>query len=196
MHSKIIGICGGIGSGKSVLSRVLRLRGEEVYDCDLEARRIMDSSEEVLEALSRRYGDAVCPAGGPICRPELGRRVFGDERERLWLNSLVHRLVRKDVSAWSGRMLKEGRSRCFVESAIMATSGLAAMCDAIIIVDAPDSLRIARVMRRDGLDEDDVRRRIASQMEEERLLRQSGCRILSFNNDGNASLLQFLEGIL
>ncbi len=65
----MIGICGGIGSGKSVVSRVLRLRGEHVYDCDLEAKRIMDSSEEVLDALHERYGDVVCPVGGPICRP-------------------------------------------------------------------------------------------------------------------------------
>ena len=55
----MIGICGGIGSGKSVVSRILRLRGDAVYDCDLEAKRIMDSSEEVLTALNGRYGDDV-----------------------------------------------------------------------------------------------------------------------------------------
>lgn len=72
---KLIGICGGIGSGKSVISRVLRLRGEAVYDCDLEARRIMDTSEEVLRLLHERYGEEVCPAGAHM-PPQPGAEDF------------------------------------------------------------------------------------------------------------------------
>ena len=170
----IVGICGGIGSGKSVVSRILRLRGYAVYDCDLEARRIMDSSEEVLLALNSRFGDDVCPVGGPICRAELARRVFGDDDSRLWLNSLVHRLVREDVVEWHKAQSDAGRKVCYVESAILASSGLAAMCGEILIVDAPEDVRIARVKDRDSLDEDSIRSRIRSQMQEERLVRESG----------------------
>ncbi len=185
----MIGICGGIGSGKSVVSRVLRLRGEHVYDCDLEAKRIMDSSEEVLDALHERYGDAVCPVGGPICRPELARRIFGNEEERRWLNSLVHRLVRIDVAVWHDVLVLDGKDRCFVESAILASSGLAAMCDEIWMVTASEEVRIARVRLRDSLDEEAIKKRIESQMEEERLIEASGIPVRIINNSGAIPLL-------
>ena len=185
----MIGICGGIGSGKSVVSRILRLRGEKVYDCDLEAKRIMDSSEEVLLALHRRFGDTVCPAGGPICRPELARRVFGSDEERLWLNSLVHRLVREDVRRWQGACMAEGRERCFVEAAILATSGLAAMCAEIWLVTAPEAIRIARVGQRDALPEEAIQGRIRSQQEEERLLRSVSIPVREIDNSGSSPLL-------
>lgn len=189
---KLIGICGGIGSGKSVISRVLRLRGEAVYDCDLEGRRIMDTSEEVLRLLHERYGEVVCPARGPICRPNLARKIFGNDEERLWLNALVHRMVREDVKTWSEAMSRKGHPRCFVESAILVTSGLAAMCSEIIIVDAPEQLRISRVRDRDGLDEESILRRIRSQEEEERMVRKSGCTVVTVCNDGEASVLESL----
>ncbi|MDE6648849.1 MAG: dephospho-CoA kinase [Muribaculaceae bacterium] len=189
----MIGICGGIGSGKSVVSRILRLRGESVYDCDLEAKRIMDSSEEVLSALHERYGDDVCPAGGPICRQELARRVFGSDSERLWLNTLVHGLVRRDVAQWSEARLAEGRSRCFVESAILAASGLAAMCVEIWMVMAPDEIRIERVKMRDDIPEEAIRSRIRSQEEEERALMASGIPVRVIDNSGRVPVLEQLN---
>ena len=185
----MIGICGGIGSGKSVVSRILRLRGEKVYDCDLEAKRIMDSSEEVLDALHRRFGDAVCPVGGPIIRPELARRVFSSDEERLWLNSLVHRLVREDVRRWQAACMADGHERSFVEAAILASSGLAAMCAEIWLVTAPEAMRIARVGRRDALPEEAIQGRIRSQQEEERILNASGIPIRLIDNSGYLPLL-------
>ena len=185
----IIGICGGIGSGKSVVSRILRLRGACVYDCDLEARRIMDSSEEVLDALHRRFGDEVCPPGGPICRPALARHVFGSDEERDWINALVHRLVREDVAAWHDSLSRSGIERCYVESAILASSGLADMCDEILLVSAPEDVRIERVRSRDSLDEDNIRKRIRSQQEEMRLDKSSGNPIVEIDNDGDSPLL-------
>lgn len=186
----IIGICGGIGSGKSVVSRILRLRGESVYDCDLEAKRIMDSSREVLMALNERYGKDVCPPGGPICRSELARRIFGDERERLWLNSLVHRLVREDVARWHAMLVEAGAERCFVESAILASSGLVLMCGEIWLVTAPEDVRIARTIVRDLLDEESIRKRIMSQAEEERLIAASPIPVRIIDNDGIRSILE------
>lgn len=190
-----IGICGGIGSGKSVVSRILRLRGEAVYDCDLEAKRIMDSSDEVLDALTARYGEAVCPSGGPICRPELARRIFGSDEERLWLNGLVHRLVREDVECRYAAMMAEGRGRCFVESAILASSGLAAMCAEVWLVTASDDVRVARVRKRDSLSDEAIRSRIRSQQEEVRLLEAAGIPIRTIDNTGTVPLLSRIQEI-
>ena len=185
----MIGICGGIGSGKSVVSRILRLRGEPVYDCDLEAKRIMDSSEEVLEALHERFGNDVCPSGGPICRPELARHIFGDDEERLWLNSLVHRLVREDVARWHADRMAEGHERCFVEAAILASSGLAAMCDEIWLVTASEQVRTARIRLRDALSDEAIKGRIRSQQEEESILKASGIPVRIIDNSGFQPLI-------
>ena len=185
----MIGICGGIGSGKSVVSRILRLRGEAVYDCDLEAKRIMDTSHEVLSALNGRYGDEVCPEDGPINRQGLAQRVFGSDEERLWLNSLVHKLVREDVERWHAAMMEEGRSRCFVESAILASSGLAEMCGEIWIVTAEEVVRIERVKTRDSLEEEAIARRIRSQVQEERMLTGTGKPVKIIDNSGSLPLL-------
>lgn len=191
----IIGISGGIGSGKSVVSRLLRLRGEAVYDCDIEARRLMDSSAEVLRELNIRYGEKVCSPQGLINRTELAQRIFSNDTERQWLNSLVHCMVREDVSTWANSLFAAGHKRCFVESAIPATSGLTAMCSRIIIVEAPESLRIARVRDRDGFDESSIHQRIMSQRKEDRLTRESGCHVITICNDNITSVLASIDHI-
>lgn len=185
---KTIGIAGGIGSGKSVVSRILRLRGCAVYDCDFEARRIMDSSEEVHEALHQRFGNEVCTVGGPINRPRLAQYVFESDDHRLWLNSLVHRLVIKDVKAWRKAFGNTGAEVCYVESAILASSGLAHLCDEIWIVSAPEDIRIERVKARNSTDEVHIRKRIRSQQEEERLILESGIPVRIVDNGNDASL--------
>ncbi|MCM1490234.1 MAG: dephospho-CoA kinase [Muribaculum sp.] len=184
-----IGIGGGIGSGKSVVSRILRLRGYAVYDCDSEARRIMDESEEVLSALNIRFGDDVCPVQGPIDRAALAIRVFGSDEHRLWLNALVHRLVRSDIEAWRDSIKRTGAKVCYVESAILFTSGLVGMCDEILLVTAPQNVRIERVMTRDNTNEQDILNRINSQQEEEKLILESDIPVRLIDNADDSSLL-------
>ena len=135
----------------------------------------------------------MCPAGGPICRPELAKRVFGSEEERLWLNSLVHRLVREDVARWYDVQVKGGAKRCFVESAILATSGLAQMCDEIWMVTASEDVRIERIKMRDSLGEDAIRKRIQSQEEEERGIANSGVPVRIIDNSGDGSLISTIN---
>lgn len=179
----IIGISGGIGTGKSVVSRILRLRGEYVYDCDFEAKRLMDSSKEILSALHDRYGDEICHPDGPICRPALAKRIFGNDEERLWLNSLVHSRVYADVSAWHDTLLTSGPlRRCFVESAILASSGLIRLCDEVWIVTAPEDVRISRIRGRDSLSDDAIRSRILAQKEEDNLILASGLPVRIIDN--------------
>lgn len=189
----MIGITGGIGSGKSVVSRILRLRGLPVYDCDREAKRIMDTSDEVLRALHDRFGDEVCPVGGPIHRPNLSRLVFSDDAHRIWLNSLVHRLVRRDLLEWCDAQARRGAAACFVESAIMATSGLAALCEEVWVVDAPEDIRLRRAMGRDRAEEAAIRSRMESQRMEMRLLLDAGVPIRIIDNSGAVSLLESLK---
>lgn len=191
----LIGIAGGIGCGKSVVSRILRLRGKHVYDCDLEARRIMDESEEVVSALNIRFGEAVCPAGGPIDRKALAAHVFGSDEHRLWLNALVHRLVRGDLKAWRAALEQAGADVCFVESAILASSGIADFCDEVWVITASDEVRTARVASRDGADPASIAARMKAQTEEERILNGKGVQLRFISNNPSDSILRQLDAI-
>ena len=115
-----IGITGGIGSGKSVVSRLLRIMGYSVYDTDSEAKRLMESSLEVVQKLSECFGRDIYH-NGRLNRGLLSSRVFGKSDKIVLLNSIVHPVVRFDFYRWSESLNEE---ICFVESAIFMNPGL------------------------------------------------------------------------
>lgn len=154
---KRIAITGGIGSGKSVVSSVLRIMGFQVYDCDSEAKRIMNCSARLKRELCEGFGsDAV--VGNAINRPYISSIVFNNKEALNKLNSIVHPYVYKDFDEWS-----KTKDFAFVETAILVESGMDKIVDDIWIVDAPEDMRIKRVMKRNGLSEEEVIARIKSQ---------------------------------
>lgn len=160
---KLIGITGGIGAGKSVVSRVLRCRGYFVYDCDLEARRIMEDSAELKNALAARFGADCITDAGRIDRKRLAGYVFSDDANRLWLNSQVHSMVRDDLKK---RLEHRSDALCFVEAAILKSSGLYRMCDRIWLVEASKETRLRRACTRDSACAADIEARMRSQQSE------------------------------
>lgn len=172
------GITGGIGAGKSVISRVIRLRGFGVYDCDAEARRIMDSDAGLQAAMRHELGEECVSDCGVIDRPAVARVIFGDESKRLWLNSRVHKAVRDDFMAWT----ESDANNRYVESAILCESGLDRMCDRIWLVEAPESRRELRAARRDNTPPENVRRRMESQRKELDMLRECDVPVTVINN--------------
>ena len=98
-HCPLTLITGGIGSGKSVVSRICRLRGYEVYDTDYEAKRIMDHDAKIRHAITSRWGSAAVFPDGSLNRKHIASVIFADDQERLWLNALVHSAVRKELEA-------------------------------------------------------------------------------------------------
>lgn len=163
--SGIVGITGGIGAGKSVVSRLLRLLGFHVYDCDLNARLLMDSDPGLVADVASRLGSECVMSDGSLCREAIAARIFSDVEARSWLNARVHEMVRKDFIAFARARIDSDKP-VFVEAAVMKTSGLWRLCDSIWIVEAPESLRIARVVSRNGISEAEVRARIESQRDE------------------------------
>lgn len=157
-------ICGGIGSGKSVVARTLRLKGYDVYDCDLEARRIMDGSPLIRSAIAEKLGAECLNADGTLCRPAIAAKVFASDEQRLWLNSLVHHHVADDIRCW----LHDAASgkRRFVETAIPVTSGLTDICNDIWLVTCPDSVRVERIIGRDNCSPAQAQSRIDAQRHE------------------------------
>ncbi len=154
----LVGIAGGIGAGKSVVSRILDAMGYPVYDCDSRAKAIMDKDPGMHEQLCRQIHPLVI-IGGVIDRL-LAEIVFNDPLALGRLNTIVHAAVEADVSRW---VQQQGSNFTFVESAILYQCRLAGMVDAVIEVTAPVELRVSRVVKRSGLTRRQILDRIASQ---------------------------------
>ncbi len=178
---KVVAITGGIGSGKSVVSRLLRIAGYPVYDCDSQAKRLMAESADIKRQLRDAFGDVVV-VDGVIQKAVLANAVFGNAENLKKLNAIVHPAVFDDISRWA----KFQTTECvFVETAILKESRVDALVNEVWIVDAPVDVRIKRVIARNGLSEDEVRRRIESQASE----LQFACPTKNIYNYGDHSVM-------
>lgn len=172
-------ICGGIGSGKSVVSRILRLRGFGVYDCDREAKRLMSETVMLLDEMSDFFGESVISEDGEIDRGVIAKHIFGDSRKRDWLNSRVHALVKEDLEKW---FCSDGRN-FFVESAIPVESGLIDFVECVWEVVADDGTRRERVRKRNGMRDDEITQRMNSQKDESLRLACAAIPVRIIRND-------------
>lgn len=192
-NCRLIGLAGGIGSGKSVISRILRQKGYQVYDCDTRARYLMENSQIIKSRIRDEISADVTDGSLPIDRRCLAEIVFHDKKMLKCLNAIVHGVVRDDVRRTVESTLEK---ILFVEAAVMAQSGLADICDEIWIVEAPVQQRIERVMARDSINRDAVDARIKSQEEEAELLSSYGAKLKVVRNDSIHSLLLQLDELL
>ena len=168
MKSLKLGITGGIGSGKSGVSELLRITGIPVYDCDHEARRLMDTSPTLREALialagPETYTNSSTHDSQPstLNRRHLADFMFGYPERVMAVNALVHPAVREDFRTWAEQ--QEGADIVGVESAILLEAGMREDVDAVVLVLTPFEERLQRAMARDGVSETSVRARLASQ---------------------------------
>lgn len=158
-----VGITGGIGSGKSTVCRMLVERGVALYDADSRAKKLMASSESLRRALIENFGAETFTAEG-LNRAYLAAKVFNDAEQLRLLNSLVHPAVIADFEAWAEE--QKGQYVVF-ESAILFEAGLENRVDSVVAVMAPESVRVERVMARDGHAREQVVARIKNQMSDD-----------------------------
>ena len=184
-----IGLTGNIGSGKSLVAEIFRVCGVPIYTADKEAKRLMNL-DGTIRRIQSVFGDEVV-SGGAIDNKKLARIVFSDPKKLKLLNEIIHPLVHRDFDEWCHR----NATSAFVlyEAAIIFESGYAKNLDAVILVTAPEELRIQRVMSRDGSNHDEVERRIRNQLDEN-IKREKADYII--NNDGTEMLIpQVLDAI-
>ena len=219
----LIGITGGIGSGKSTIAQALRSRGYAVYDTDTEAKRIIVENPMVRSQVEMLFGSQVFE--GDVYRTQLvAKQVFHHPDLLTELNHIVHPAVAFHLKQWAkeqeicnsqhahkvrpGDRTSIQLSICFVESAILFASGLDALCEKVVVVTAPEALRIERTLQRDYRGERTaenvakVKQRIAAQAEEESAIEHTlhaQCqtpKIVTIVNDGSVSVEQLTDKIL
>lgn len=160
--TKIIGLTGGIGSGKTTVANLFRKNGVPVYIADEKAKEILDKPETVSQVIDA-FGDGVTD-GKKVDRKKLAAIVFENPEKLKRLNDIIHPAVKKDFMEW----VQNNRDQPIVvkEAAILFESGTNIDCDAVITVTAPFEMRIERVMKRDLVSRDAVLNRIDNQWDE------------------------------
>jgi dephospho-CoA kinase len=178
-----VGLTGGIGSGKTLICKVLEKLGVAVYYADAEARRLMNKDPGLVSRISQLFGNEAYH-GGSLNRTFLADKVFKDKEALTRLNELVHPAVREDFSKWA---LEQSHVHYVVkEAAILFESGSDRDMDLTVGVFAEEEVRLRRVMERDGSAREEVLDRMNMQMKEEEMVKKVDYLI---RNDGKEMLL-------
>lgn len=170
-----IGITGGIGAGKSYICQRLRTHGIEIYDCDTAAKRLIRSSAEIRRQLTELIG-ADAYVGDRLNKAAVTRFLLASKENAQAIDDIVHPAVFRDF---------EESGLQWMESAIIYESGIYRLVDRVIVVTAPEEVRIQRVMQRDGISSEQVRQWLQRQWPQEELRRRADYEIV---NDGIADV--------
>ena len=181
-----IGLTGGMGAGKSTVSKVLKTLGYAVYDSDRAAKGLYDSDMVLRQAVMDRFGEAVFSSKGDIDRLALAKMAFRSPEATRDLNEMVHPAVRQDFEKWRKMQCSLGHRMVFKEAAILLESRASGQCDQVWLVSAPLEIRKSRVMSRKGMTVEDMERRMALQWPDQKK-RQLADEVIV--NDGEVALV-------
>jgi dephospho-CoA kinase len=159
----LYGLTGGIASGKSTVSRMLRELGAHVLDADAIAREVVEPGTPGLAEVAARFPGVVGP-DGRLDRVKLGARVFGDPAERAALNALLHPRIGAAFLQKTQALAKQGVERVLYDAPLLIENGLHAGMDGVLLVWVPRELQKQRLMARDGLEAQAAEARLAAQL--------------------------------
>lgn len=184
-----IGITGGMGAGKSVISEMMRCLGIPVYDADIASKKILNSNTKVKTQLIELLGEEIF-SNGQLNRPLMAQLIFNNNELLLKTNAIIHPAVFDDFIAWSEAQNKEVVA---CETAILFESGMVSYFDSILMVSAPLEIRIERCIKRNKFTREQVMERIAKQMDESKKIELSDFVI---DNDNRKALYPQLKNFL
>ena len=156
----VVGLTGGIGSGKTAASDRFAQLGIEIIDADLASRTVVEPGTAVLQQIAEHFGADILLADGTLDRATLRQKIFADADDKQWLESLLHPLIADEI--FRGLAAAVSPYAIFV-SPLLIESGQDAICDRILVIDVPEDIQVQRTAARDSNDEAQVRRIIASQ---------------------------------
>jgi len=179
-----IGLTGGIGSGKSIVSSLLELWGIPVYMADMESKRLTNTSPIIRKGLVELLGEELYK-GGELDKKRLATLIFTDKNNLRQVNAIIHPEVNRDFLRWSS---EQQTPICAIETAILFESGFDRIVDTSVMVYAPFELRIQRAVARDKASYEEITRRINSQLSDEIKKERAG--FIIYNDDKQALIPQ------
>ncbi len=159
---RIIGITGGIASGKSTVCSVIRSQGYPVIDCDRISYELSQKGQPLYNAIIEKFGSSFLKENEELDRAKLGKLIFNNETAKLVLNSISHPLIKEELLK---QIAKYDNGLIFIEVPLLYESKFDDICDRVICVFLPKKLQVERLMKREGIDEDYALSKIHSQMD-------------------------------
>jgi len=180
----IVGLTGGVGSGKSAATRRFQAHGITVVDADVVSRQVVEPGSEALTAIAARFGDRVMSGDGQLDRSALREIIFHDPEEKSWLEALLHPLIRDRV-----RQQLQASESCYtiLASPLLLESGQDQLVDRVLVIDVPEALQRQRVMARDDCSEATVQAIMDAQVSRKHRLAGASDIIV---NDGDLQQLE------
>lgn len=180
----IVGLTGGIGSGKSTVAKIFARLNVPIYDADTEAKKLLESDRFLHDKLVHLLGTIVKNTDGTIDRVKMAEIIFNNPEKLIKVNSFIHPAVAKHFSHWYKRQSAPYVVR---EAAILFESGSYKDCDSVITVFTPEKMRIDRVIKRNNISAAEVKSRMANQWPEEEKLKLA---TFILYNDGTQSVIK------
>ena len=176
---KVIGLCGGSGSGKGVVAEIFHSHSVPIIDTDAIYHRLTSTPGDCLDELRREFGEEIIK-DGILYRPALAKIVFASEnaeQKRKRLNSISHKFVMAEVHKELSSHSDKGEALCVVDIPLLFESGFDKECDLTLAVIADREIRLDRIVMRDGISRESAEQRINSQISDDKLIELSDCYI-------------------
>lgn len=173
---KVIGLTGGIATGKSTVSGMLAKLGAEIIDADKIARGVVEPGQRCLDMIAAKFGKSVLKSDGTLDRKKLGSIVFSDKRKLKLLNDITHPEIRKIIEQRLKSIETNGKSDAVVvDAAVLIESGMDDMVDEVWLVYVDDDIQLERLKKRDNITDEEAAVRISSQMPFSQKMHHADC---------------------
>ena len=176
----VYGLTGKTGAGKSTVAAFLKEKGFYIIDGDVIARHITDKGKPALKALSAYFGEDIIRADGTLDRRLLGSRAFASPGNTDMLNFITHPLITEEFEQEIKKAEAEGYDKAVIDAAALLESECKKLCSQIIVVFAPEEMRLKRILSRDGITEGEAKRRMSAQKSDEYYFSQADIIVKSF----------------
>ena len=180
----IIGLTGGIGSGKTAVSDTFKSLGIDIVDADVSSRRVVEKGQPALDDIQAHFGDGILDSENKLDRTKLREIIFNNPQERVWLEKLLHPKIAKHIK---DQLENSDSPYCILVSPLLLETEQKSYCSFVLVVDVPEESQIARTAKRDGVSEEQVKNIISAQIDREKRLEQADEIII---NDGSMEELK------
>ena len=175
----IIGLTGGIGSGKTAVSDTFESLGIDIVDADVSSRRVVEKGQQAFDDIQAHFGDGILDSENKLDRTKLREIIFKNPQERVWLEQLLHPKIAEHIK---DQLESSNSPYCILVSPLLLETEQKSYCSFVLVVDVPEESQIARTAKRDGVSEEQVKNIISAQIDREKRLEQADEIII---NDGS-----------